>query len=251
MSEFKLNYNVRESAPTLAEFHKSDHAFKLIVGPVGSGKSTACCMEILHRCMEQETCRDRFRRSKWLVMNSTRHGLDHHTLPTWLDWLPSNVGLGNYDMDSRTYYLEFDDIRAEIIFRAFDTQEDIADVLNLEVTGAWLNDCSNISQYKHEIIEGRICRFPQRFLGNVTYSTVIADMNMPEIGTYWWRVAGGKPIDDCDDIVVDCAVFAQPSGLSDRAENVKNLPDGYYDRISCGKSSAWVNRFIHSKDMYL
>ena len=38
--------------PTLARFHASDKFFRGIRGPIGSGKSVACVMEIISRCLE-------------------------------------------------------------------------------------------------------------------------------------------------------------------------------------------------------
>jgi hypothetical protein len=54
MSVFNLEYHVEETAPTVARFHRSNADFRAIEGPIGSGKSVACCIEIFRRCREQK-----------------------------------------------------------------------------------------------------------------------------------------------------------------------------------------------------
>jgi hypothetical protein len=40
------------------------------------------------------------------------------------------------------------------------------------------------------------------------------------------------------------AFFSQPPGDSEQAENVENLPAGYYDRLKAGKSDEWVKVYV-------
>ncbi len=40
------------------------------------------------------------------------------------------------------------------------------------------------------------------------------------------------------------AVFRQPSGRGPNAENLENLPNGYYQRIAAGKDAEWIKVFI-------
>jgi hypothetical protein len=42
------------ATPTLWDFHRSRSFMRVIRGPVGSGKSTACCWEIWRRAGEQK-----------------------------------------------------------------------------------------------------------------------------------------------------------------------------------------------------
>ena len=39
--------------------------------------------------------------------------------------------------------------------------------------------------------------------------------------------------------------FVQPGGLTPEAENVDNLPPGYYERISQGKDAAWIDVYVN------
>ena len=51
LSNMKLDFS---SSPTIAKFFKSKGFVRGIMGPVGSGKSYACCAEIWRRAIEQK-----------------------------------------------------------------------------------------------------------------------------------------------------------------------------------------------------
>ena len=248
MATFDLTYDVRTSAPTLAAFHRSNADFRIICGPIGGGKSVACCVEIFRRCQEQKVGTDGFRRSRWVVVRNTKGQLKDTTLKTWLDWFPSRQGVGYWKETDATYYLEFGDVRAEILFRALDTPDDVAKVLSLELSACWLNECREIPQEIVESLQGRLERYPSQKMGGSNYWLMVADTNPPELGSYWWKLLEHAPLEEDDpDTLVQCESFIQPSGVSPEAENKENLEDGYYDRKVKGRSKAWVDVYIHGK----
>jgi hypothetical protein len=245
---FELNYNVRESAPTLARFHRSNADFRTILGPIGGGKSVACCIEIFRRCKEQIIGPDGFRRSRWVVVRNTKQQLKDTTLKTWFDWFPSGTGVGFWKETDATYYLQFDDVRAEVLFRALDTPDDVAKVLSLELTGAWLNECREIPQEIVEGLQGRLERYPSQKMGGSNFWGMLADTNPPEEGGYWWKIFEHEPLEDDDpDTIVEADTFKQPSGVSEHAENIPNLSPGYYSKKTKGRSKAWIDVYIHAK----
>jgi len=245
---FNLDYDVRKSAPTLARFHRSNHPFRIICGPIGGGKSVACCIEIFRRCKEQRVGTDGFRRSRWVVVRNTIGQLRDTTLKTFFDWFPPGAGVGRWRATETTYFFEFGDVRAEILFRALDTPDDIAKVLSLELTGAWLNECREIPQEVVESLQGRLERFPSQKMGGSDYWMMIADTNPPATDTYWWKLLEHMPLEGDDpDTLVDCDTFIQPSGLAENAENTDNLEPGYYTRKAKGRSKAWVDVYIKAQ----
>lgn len=248
MTEFNLDYDVRDSAPTIARFHRSDTDFRAIEGPIGSGKSVACCIEIFRRCKEQRVGTDGLRRSRWVVVRNTKGQLKDTTLKTWLDWFPSRQGVGYWKETVATYFLEFGDVKAEILFRALDTPDDVAKVLSLELTGAWLNECKEIPQEIVEALQGRLERYPSQKMGGSDHWLMIADTNMPAVDSYWWKIFEHQPLENDDpDTVVQCDTFRQPSGLSAEAENTPNLTKGYYTRKAKGRSSAYISVYIKAE----
>ncbi len=233
------------ASKTVSAFMKDDSFFRALCGPIGSGKSVACCIEILRRCKEQKPGRDELRRSRWAIIRNTASQLRDTTLRTWLDWVPAGIA-GRWKASENIFYLDFDDVRAEILFRPLDSPDDIQRVLSLELTGAWLNEAREIHKDIVEAIQGRLGRYPSKAAGGCSWIGMIADTNPPEIDSYWHHVLEGTPVDENDpDSVMPCAAFKQPSGLSPEAENVENLVDGYYKRLATGKSKVWVDTYIH------
>ena len=84
----ELNY--KPDGNTLKKFLKSDNFFRGLRGPVGSGKSVACCIEVFRRALQQEPNAQGIRKSRWAVIRNTNPQLKTTTIKTWLDWFPEN-----------------------------------------------------------------------------------------------------------------------------------------------------------------
>ena len=67
----KINY--RASA-TFRRVHKSNELVKAIRGPIGSGKSVGCVMEMFRICLNQEPNSDGVRRTRWACVRNTYPG---------------------------------------------------------------------------------------------------------------------------------------------------------------------------------
>lgn len=248
MTTFNLKYDVRESAPTIASFHRSNAGFRAICGPIGSGKSVACCIEIYRRCVQQIVGPDGLRRSRWVVVRNTKSQLKDTTLKTWFDWFPPGSGIGYWKETEATYFLEFGDVKAEILFRALDTPADVSKVLSLELTGVWINECREIPQEIIEGLQGRLKRYPSQERGGSNYWMMIADTNPPEIDSYWWKILEHVPLEgDDEDTIVECDTFKQPSGISPEAENLRYLAPGYYSSLAKGRSKNWIDVYIKAQ----
>ena len=83
-----LNY--KPDGQVLKEFLKNDTFFRGIRGPVGSGKSVACCIEIIKRAISQKPNPDGIRKTRWAVIRNTNPQLKTTTIKTWLDWFPED-----------------------------------------------------------------------------------------------------------------------------------------------------------------
>lgn len=230
---------------TVAKFLRDDSFFRALKGPVGSGKSVGCAIEVVRRCKEQTKGPDGLRKSRWVVVRNTASQLKDTTLKTWFDWIPSGPA-GYWKESDKTFYLEFGDVKAEILFRPLDTPDDVQRVLSLELTGAWINECREIPKEIVEALQARLGRYPSANSGHAGWFGMIADTNPPEIDSFWYKVLEGVPIEEDDpDTIFPCSSYHQPSGLSLDAENVKNLVEGYYERIARGKSKDWIDTYVH------
>ena len=72
----------------IKQFMKDDSFFRGLRGPVGSGKSVSCCVEIFRRALEQKPGADGIARSRWAVIRNTNPQLKTTTIKTWIDWFP-------------------------------------------------------------------------------------------------------------------------------------------------------------------
>lgn len=225
------------------KFMKSDAKMRVLMGPVGSGKSVTCSFEIVRRAALQEPDQTTGkRRTRAAIVRETARQLQDTTIKTFLDWFPPGV-CGRYMRTTKTYFFEVGDIECEIMFRALDDADDVANLNSLEVTFAWFNECRDIHPEIVDAMSKRIGRFPSSKDGGPTWFGMWGDTNPPTMDTWWYYMQehldpkdGVSPNDNGWD------VFKQPSGRSQQAENIENLPDGYYD--TQGRSEEYIRVFI-------
>ena len=74
--------------PSLAILHRSDALQRLVRGPVGSGKSYGCLMDVALRCMLQTPCRDGVVRNRSLFGRGTHQELKETTFDMWMSLFP-------------------------------------------------------------------------------------------------------------------------------------------------------------------
>ena len=85
---------IYDAPPTLATFMKSDAFGRIAAGPVGSGKTTACMMELLRRSLLQSTAQDGCRYTRFAVVRQTLKSLKDTVLKDCETWLGAR-GLGS------------------------------------------------------------------------------------------------------------------------------------------------------------
>ena len=78
--------------PTCARFMKAESFGRLIAGPVGSGKTTACIFELFRRALEQQPAPDGIRYTRFAIVRQTLKQLRDTVLRDIQDWL-KQVGL--------------------------------------------------------------------------------------------------------------------------------------------------------------
>lgn len=232
------------AGPTVLDFHRSGGAFvRGIMGPIGSGKSTACVMEILRRAQQQAPGPDGVRRSRWAIIRNSYPELRTTTIKTWLEWVPPEFGRLTYDSPIR-HHIVTAEMDMEVLFLALDRDEDARKLLSLELTGAWINEAREIPKGIVDTLTGRVGRFPSKIQGGATWSGIIMDTNPPDSESWWYKLAE-------EETPQGWAFFKQPSGLSPEAENVANLPTGYYERLIGGKDDDWIRVYVHGQYGFL
>jgi len=233
---------------TVADFILDDREWTYIVGPVGSGKSVGILMKILHRAkLQAPSPIDGIRHTRWVIVRNTMVQLKDTTLKSWFSWFPDGVA-GKWVSGTSTFWMRFDDIEVEVMFRPLDTPDDVRRVLSLEVTGAIVDEFVEIPKEIVEALSGRCGRYPSKKDGGATWWGMWGATNPGNEDNWWYDWLYSDWEDDPDGALkrMKLGYYEQPSGFSQHADNLENLPGGsnYYHNLAIGRSDAWCKQFI-------
>lgn len=268
MAKFEVNF--KPEGEVLRHFMLDDRFVRGIRGPVGSGKSVGCCIEIFRRASQQAPNKEGVRKSRWAVVRNTNPQLKTTTIKTWLDWFPEeHFGKFTWSVPY-THNIKTGDIELEVVFLALDRPEDVRKLLSLDLTGVWVNEAREVQKSIIDACTMRAGRFPSMKDGGPTWFGVVMDTNAPE-DDHWWPIMSGE-VPPPDYITAeerltlvapkDWIFFTQPQGMIEKkndegevveylpnpeAENYKNLPPSYYPRIITGKSKSWIDVYVLNK----
>jgi hypothetical protein len=254
----------------LKAFMKDSTFFRGIRGPVGSGKSVGCCIEVFRRSLEQKKGPDGIRKSRWAIIRNTNPQLRTTTIKTWLDWFPeTNWGKFTWSVPY-THHIKKGDIDLEVIFLALDRPEDVKKLLSLELTGIWINEAREIPKSIIDACTMRVGRFPSMKDGGPSWTGVIADTNAPE-EDHWWPIMSGEvpipdhiPREQAKMLVKpdNWEFFTQPAGMvevkgedgdiqdyepNDKAENRRHMMESYYPNLIRGKTKSWIDVYVMNR----
>ena len=231
---------------------------RVIAGPVGSGKTTACVFELLRRSCEQRPAPDGFRYTRWAIIRQSFKQLKDTVLKDMQAWLDP-IG-GEWRVSEGTYRLQFADVISEWILIPLEDAADQARLLSMQLTGAWLSEAIEMDISILGPISGRLGRYPSGVRGTPTWFGWIADTNLPTEMTPWYHIMENPP--------PAIKIWRQPSGLAQDAENLEWLtqteatlklplrhPDRlaagrkYYERLveMYGEESDWVKRYVKAE----
>jgi len=209
--------------PTLRQFHASQELVRAIMGPIGSSKSSACCMELLSRGMEQAPF-EGVRHVRFAIVRKTFPELRDTTLATWLDWCPESVMRINMSppMRGKTLVRLPDDtmLDMEVIFLALAEEADVDKLRSFELTMVWINEAKEVLKAHLDMAIGRIGRYPAKRHGGPSFRGVIMDTN-PCHDRHWWH--------DLFEIEQPPGyrLWKQPPGVLQLPKNNKDEPDQY------------------------
>ncbi len=255
-------HTVYRATKTLAAFHRSSKFVRGVMGPFGSGKSTAMCQEIVALASAQTPHNDGVRRTKCGVIRNTYPQLTSTTIETWKEWFPADICPIVYSapITGRFKFPLPDGTSVHLIihFVSLDRPEDVAKLLSLELSFAWANEARELPKAIIDALTGRVGRYPRKVIdsetGEVlfpgcTRSCIFMDTNPPPDDHWWYELAEQER-------PYNYEFFRQPSALTKCAdgsykanlecENVENLSDGYnywYRQLS-GKTPEWIKVYI-------
>ena len=267
--------------PTARRFHGSDSFVRGILGPVGSGKTVACCWEAFTRALEMPPGLDGVRRSRWAFIRNSYPELLSTTMNTWKDWVPEKLPNGeDFCRIRRTApivatidHVELPDktkLFLEVHFLALDKEDDVRKLKSLELTGAFLNEASELNEAFLKMATSRVDRYPAKVSlpeGTQFWTGVIMDTNPPD-DTHWWYNLAEKvkpknyqffrqppamlPVEtkiEQDNAIVTITDWVPNQGqnpLYPAAENIRNYSSGfrYYENLVQGKDLEWCKVYV-------
>lgn len=257
--------------PTPRRFHASEARIKGIMGPIGSGKSSACVMELYLRAVGQKPF-EGVRRSRTFIVRNTYPQLKSTTINTFIEWVPETtpdgqpffvinwqppiVGRLNIPHPSG----DGTRVEWEVYFLPLDRDEDIQNVKGVEITDAWINEACEVPKSALDLLGGRL-RYPSKRMGGSNWRGILMDTNPPDDDSWWYQLAEvEKPL--------GFNFFRQPPAVvkipkkskEDRqeyapnqgqtglppAENIRNHDSGwdYYMLQVPGKDQEWIKVFL-------
>jgi len=241
--EHEINFEVIKS---LDDFFYSEKFIALAVGPVGSTKTTAGIMKILHHAALMAPCKDGVRRSRAIWVRNTREQLRDTSIPDFMKWIPDGV-MGSFLKTEYKFVIKLGDIECEVLFRGLDDANDVRRLLSLQASFFIFDEFREIHPDIYNAAQGRLGRYPDKMMNGVGCKTsdgkpnahLWGMTNPPDQDTFWETLLSEPPS--------NVHVTIQPSGLAPEADWTQFLPDDYYDNLATGKTEDWIAVYIHAE----
>lgn len=260
------------------------------MGPVGSGKTIGFSTKFQHIARRQKgkinSAGQLIRKSRFAMIRDTYPNLDRNTIPSWNKVIPRHVGRftmssprvhrfsmvlqrDGHILDQQAKPIDICDVEVE--FRAIGDQT-VEDALRgLEVTAALVNEADRTHPDILTFLAGRVGRFGDLDPDLVVDPQILLDLNGCDDENWTHKVLVDQNLDQeiIDAISGVCGdrplieYFEQPPAILEGddipggwmvnpdAENVHNLPKGYYERqYAFAKSrgnQTYIDRMLRSK----
>ena len=277
-ADLKLNFTTR---PTVWQFLQNNAFVRGLKGPVGSGKSYACAAEIMLRAVKQKVSpRDGIRYTRFAIVRNSYPELRTTTIKTWQEIFPENIWGAMRWSPPLTHHIKLPardgaaGIDCEVIFLALDQPKDVRKLLSMELTGAWVNEARELPKAVVDGLTHRVGRSPTKSDGGTTWRGVWMDTNPMDSDHWWYRLAEKEPMKgkyawkffnqpggvlevtkeelpenpEANGFVFSCGKWWQ---TNPKAENLKNLPSGYYEQTMLGKNLDWVRCYAQGVYTYV
>lgn len=265
------------ASPTLWEFMEAPEFARVVFGPFGSGKTTACAAEIYRLALLQEPAPDRYRYTKAMVVRSTSVELRSTTIPTWQSLFPAHkVGSSVVFSAPIRHHIrtpprgEQPGLDLLVEFIGLDVADDVSKLKSWEGGIIYFNEVSELEKPLWDMATTRVGRYPsiQHRGVNCTRAAIIADTNEPD-EDHWLlaledslraRPDGFHRIFRQPPALLDVGEDEQPTDVvvtdvtgryrwrvNPDAENLRHLPARYYQRAATNKDVAWIQRYLQGK----
>jgi len=278
ITNLKLDYS---TSPIVWKFLQDKSFVRGLMGPVGSGKSYACASEIMLKAVRQKPSpKDGIRYSRFVIVRNSYPELRTTTIKTWLELFPEHTWGNMRWSPPITHHIKLPSrdkahgIDCEVIFLALDQPKDVRKLLSMELTGAWVNEERELPKAVIDGLTHRVGRYPTKGDGGPTWRGVWMDTNPMDDDHWWFTLAEKEKMtgkfawkfykqtpavnqvsgDDLpENPEANGYVFSAGRWWKEnnKAENTKNLPDGYYEQLLLGKNLDWIQCYAEGKYTYV
>jgi len=248
----KISYT--PPGPVAAAFIADKTPYSGLIGPVGSGKSTASIMKMMATALSQ-TPYNRHRYSRHVAIRNTYDELKRTTIKTFLEWFPEGIAKMNWGTPlSAKLHFELPDktaLNSEVFFLSADRPEDVGKLRSFEATTAWLNEASELPKAVWDMASQRVGRYPPKRWGGADWSGVFFDTNPPD-DDHWIYKTFEELKPDMHKLYKQPGALLFKNGVylpNPDAENVQNHQLGYeyWLRQVPGKTRDWCKVFLQGQ----
>ena len=268
----KIGIDYTSPGPVASAFLQDRSFVSGLMGPVGSGKSSAAVMKLMNFSLQQVPYKG-VRYTRWICIRNTYGELISTTIKTFQDWFGPEIApikMSDSPITAKMRLNLADKTRADIEwwFMALDRPDDLGKLRSIEPTGVWMNEASEQSRGVFMKSTERVGRYPPKRWIEASWAGVIMDTNPPDDDHWWYdffEEPDYKEIKETEaklrlaGILHDdqpyAKVFKQPGGLIRKggdwvenplAENIHNLRGGhaYYWQQFPKKPEQWRNVFL-------
>ncbi len=257
--EDALIFGYQPPGPVAADFiNDTRHQLVGIMGPFGSGKTSACPIkgQLISR-LQPPSKSDGWIRSQGYVIRSTYRQLWDKTIPSWQDVFPvtDDWQFSGPKNGPAKHVIRWRDKRPDgrmqtfemiVNFVALADQSIDEFTRGLLATWIWLNEADTLPGDAVGSLIGRLGRYPPPHLlpdkVEPGFGCVMCDFNAPNTSNWTYEKFFRNPSDGTQ-------IYVQPSGLSPQAENpvLRKLKPDYYSQLAADMEDWQVKRFIENK----
>lgn len=242
-----MEYVYRPQGEVIEQYILAKGQRTFIMGPLGSGKTNGSCWKVFRSMLEQAPDSLNFRKTRWVAVRNTYPDLMGTTVKDWLEMFGDLGRFTQSGLEPPTHRLQFllpdgTTVMAEMVFLALDRPEHVRKLRGLQLTGGWLNEVKELPWAVVSMLDLRVGRYPQEV--PPTWYGIIGDTNAPDTDHWYYTKAE-------EERPAGWTFLRQPGGVTREspdhpwvpnpaAENLVNLPPGYYARGAEGKDDDWI-----------